>query len=306
MLSRRLLLQGAGGALLGGAGLGAYACGIEPGLRLDVTTYQMTPPGWPDGLRVKAVVIADIHACEPCMPVGRIRTIVAMANALAPEVTLLLGDFDAGHGLVTGPVFPEQWGEALAGLRAPGGIFAVLGNHDWWHGALPGLKPDGAQSVRRALVHAGICVLENEAVAVDHAGGRFWVAGLADQLATRLSARGYRGLDDLKGTLAHVVDEAPVLLLAHEPYIFHRVPRRVALTLCGHTHGGQVNLPLLSPWVDRTRLGTEHVYGHIVEGGRHMIISGGLGSSLAPVRFRRPPEIVVVTIGNAASLSRQA
>ena len=305
MLNRRLFLQGCGGLALAGTSFGAYAGGIEPGLRLVVTSYQVTPPGWPDGLQVRAAVVADIHACEPWMPVSRIRAIVAATNALAPDITLLLGDFNGGHRIVTGAVYPEQWGEALADLRAPAGVFSVLGNHDWWHGALPGLKADGAEAVRRSLRHAGIRVLENEAIPVAHDGRRLWIAGLADQMAERRTARGCRGLDDLKGTLAQVSDEAPVLLLAHEPYVFRRVPKRVALTLCGHTHGGQVNVPVLSPWWERTRLGTDHVYGHIAEQGRHMIISGGLGTSIAPIRFRRPPEIVLVTIGAAGGAAPQ-
>ena len=304
MLSRRLFLQGCGGLAFAGSGLAAYAGGIEPGLLLDVTAYQVTPPGWPDGLCVKAAVIADIHACEPWMPPARIRSIVAATNALAPDVTLLLGDFNGGHRFVTGPVYADQWGEALAGLRAPLGVHSVLGNHDWWHGALPGMKADDAESVRQALKHANIRVLENDVVALTKDGRPFWIAGLADQMTTHLTARGLRGLDDLRGTLAKVTDDAPVVLLAHEPYIFHRVPKRVALTLCGHTHGGQVNVPILSPWYNRTRLGTDHVYGHVVEHGRHMIISGGLGTSIAPIRFRRPPEIVIVTIGSPGAVAQ--
>lgn len=303
MLTRRLFLQGSGGLVLAGSSLGAYACGIEPGLRLDVTSYRVTPPGWPVDLELKCAVVADIHACDPWMSVDRIREIVAITNAMAPDIIVLLGDFNAGHRYVTGAVYAPQWGEVLESLKAPLGAYAILGNHDWWHGALPGMKADGADSVRRALRHAGIDVLENRSVPISHEGGSFWLAGLADQMAFRTGKRGHHGLDDLDGTLAQVTDGAPILLLAHEPYIFPRVPPRVSLTLCGHTHGGQVNVPILSPWYERTRMGTEHVYGHIVEDGRHMIISGGLGTSIAPVRFMRPPEIVMVTLGGVPAPS---
>lgn len=299
MLSRRLFVQGSGAVLLAGSGLAAYAGGIEPGLRLDVTTYRLTPPGWPADLELKCGIVADIHACEPWMSVDRIREIVAVTNALAPDITFILGDFNAGHKYVTGAVYPPQWGEVLAQLKAPLGVYAILGNHDWWHGALTKTPSDGAESIRRALKHANIRLLENDSISLPHRGHNFWVAGLADQMAVRLPGRGHRGYDDLGGTLAQVTDDAPVLLLAHEPYIFHKVPKRVSLTLCGHTHGGQVNLPILSHWWESHKMGTHNVYGHIIEDGRHMIISAGLGTSIAPIRFMRPPEVVLVTLGGA-------
>lgn len=306
MLSRRLFLRGSGGILLASSGLGAYAFGVEPGLRLDVTTYSLTPPGWPAGLQLKCGIVADIHACEPWMSVDRIREIVAVTNALAPDIIFVLGDFNAGHPYVTGAVYPPQWGEVLQDLKAPLGSYAILGNHDWWHGALVEMRSDGAEAVRRALKHAGIPILENRSVELSHLGFSFWIAGLADQMAIRTGRHGHRGLDDLQGTLAQVTDDAPIILLAHEPYVFPRVPNRVSLTLCGHTHGGQVNLPLLSPWWERTRMGTHNVYGHIVEDGRHMIISAGLGTSIAPVRFMRPPEVVLVTLGSAEAVDTTA
>lgn len=301
MLTRRLFLQGSAGLSTATGGLGAYACGVEPGLELFVTRYKLTPPGWPADLTLRCAVVADIHACEPWMSVGRIRDIVATTNALEPDLVVLLGDFNAGHRYVTGTVYPPQWGEALEGLKAPLGCYAILGNHDWWHGALPGMPARQAEPVRRALRHAAIPVLENHAIRLEKASKPFWVVGLADQIAVTVGPRRHRGLDDLEGALAQVTDAAPVLLLAHEPYIFPRVPERVSLTLCGHTHGGQVNVPLAGPWLDWGHSVDHYVYGHVVEGGRHMIISGGLGTSLVPVRFMRPPEIVLLTLGGDAA-----
>jgi predicted MPP superfamily phosphohydrolase len=104
------------------------------------------------------------------------------------------------------------------------------------------------------------------------------------------------GLDDLDGTLAQVNDGDPVVLLAHEPDIFPSVPPRVALTLSGHTHGGQVRLLGFAPVVP-SRFGDRYAYGHMVEDDRNLIVSGGLGCSLAPVRFGVPPEIVVIDLG---------
>jgi predicted MPP superfamily phosphohydrolase len=149
-------------------------------------------------------------------------------------------------------------------------------------------------------------VLENDAIPVRKGDQTFWVAGLGDQMAHLAGRHNFHGIDDLPATLAKVTDDAPVVLLAHEPFLFHRVPSRVALTLCGHTHGGQVNLPIISPIYERANFGTDKVYGHIVENDRHMIISGGLGTSIAPVRFMRPPEVVAVTLSSNGASSKPA
>jgi uncharacterized protein len=303
LLTRRHILQGAGALTLANAGFATYACVIEPGFRLDLTTYRLTPPNWTPGLQLKAALVADIHACEPLMSAARVRHIAEVTNSLNPDIIFLLGDFNAGHRYVTGPVYPEQWGEALSVLKAPLGIYAILGNHDWWHGALPGMPGDGGESVRRALRHADFRVLENESVRLAKDGQPFWVAGLGDQLAYPVGRRRFEGFDDLHGTLAQATDTAPVLLLAHEPFIFHRVPERVSLTICGHTHGGQINLPIVTERFTQAEFGMKQVYGHIVHGDRHMIISAGLGTSIAPIRLFRPPEIVLLTIGSESALA---
>jgi uncharacterized protein len=285
-----------GGFAWAAAGLGAYAFAFEEGLRLNVTSYHVTPPHWPDGLTLKVAVLADIHACEPWMPASRVRGIANLTNDLAPDIVFLLGDFSGGHRFVTGPVMPDDWGEALSVLKAPLGIYSVLGNHDWWHGALPGMPADGAEGVRRALRSAGIGVLENHALRVTKNGQPFWVAGLGDQMVERKGPRRFMGRDDLAGTMAQIKGQAPVILLAHEPAIFWRVPDRVSLTLCGHTHGGQVSLPVFTEDFMR-HYGCDFVYGHIVQRDRHLIISAGLGTTHVPVRFMRPPEVVELTIG---------
>jgi predicted MPP superfamily phosphohydrolase len=260
-----------------------------------VRRYAVVAPRWPAAMALRIGVIADIHACEPWMPAERVRAIAEQCNALAPDLVVLLGDFNAGHRYVTGPVMPAAWADALSVLRAPLGVHAILGNHDWWHGPVPGMR-GGPEEVRRALGSIAVRVLENEAVPIAHAGRRFWLAGLADQIAHPTMPPGRKGADDLPGTLRQVRDGAPVLMLAHEPYAFARMPDRVSLTLSGHTHGGQVVLPGLGPIVTPSR---RYNYGHIVEAGRHLIVSGGLGESGVPVRFGVPPEILEVAVTGA-------
>lgn len=297
MISRRAFLRWPTGLLLGAAGLGAYSIIIEPTFMLNVTRYRVTPKDWPAGLRLRLALISDLHAAEPWMPVSRIRTIAQVTNALAPDLILLLGDFSGGTYLSTGRVTPDQWGEALSVMKAPLGVHAVLGNHDWWHGPLPQDEPDEAEGVRTALKHMGARVYENDGIRLVKDGQPFWLLGLADQMAYFAGKSiGWRGRDDLDATLGLIGDNAPAILMAHEPFVFSRVPGRVALTVCGHTHGGQINLPLAGPVFAELRWKTTHIYGHIVEDDRHMVISGGLGESILPMRFMRPPEIVEVMV----------
>ena len=308
MVTRRTILKGLAGFVAGGVGLTGYAFGIEPLWRLAITRYRVTPAGWPAGLRLRLCVIADVHAGEPYMSADRIAAIVATANGLQPDVHLLLGDYAAGHKWQTRPVPAAEWAPIYGTLEAPLGVHAVLGNHDWWDDYAAQATGKGPVIGRRALERAGVPVYENDVVRLSKDGRPFWLAGLGDQIALlkgqRWRRNRFQGVDDLTGTLAKITDDEPVILMAHEPDIFPKVPPRVALTLSGHTHGGQVRLLGYSPMVP-SQFGNRYAYGHIVETAgrgladrpRDLIVSGGLGCSIMPVRFGVPPEIVVVELG---------
>ena len=300
MITRRGFMRLMGGSFLSMAALGAYAVGIEPMLLTHVKRYALTPPHWPEGLKLRVVALADIHACRPWMTPEHIASLVEDANALQPDVIVLLGDYIAGMRLVTGHVATQDWASALSGLKAPLGVKAILGNHDWWHDIFAQEAGAGPTVARKALEAVGIGVLENDALRLEKNGQGFWIAGLADQLALlpdKAKGRyGMTGLDDLDGTLAKVSDNAPIILLAHEPDIFPKVPWRVSLTLSGHTHGGQVRLFGYSPVVP-SAYGNRYAYGHVVENDRNLIVSGGLGFSIAPVRFGMRPEILQIDLG---------
>jgi predicted MPP superfamily phosphohydrolase len=310
MITRRGLLRGAAATLIGGVGLTGYAFGIEPHLRLRVARYRVQPKAWPTGLRLRIAVVADVHACEPWMGARRIQAIVTETNRLDTDVVLLLGDYVVGHRWVTDRVHSHVWARQLARLRAPLGVHAVLGNHDWWEDRTAQRRGGGPTFARLALEAAGIRVYENDAFRLVKDGQPFWLAGLGDQLALlpggRWGRARFAGVDDLPATLAKVTDEAPVVLMAHEPDIFPQVPERVALTLSGHTHGGQLRFFGYSPIVP-SRYGNRYAYGHIVESNsppaqvmqsnRHLIVSGGLGCSIVPLRLGVPPEVVLVDVG---------
>ena len=299
-ISRRRFLKTLGFSGAGMVGLSSYGFAIEASWRLDVTHYRVSPPDWPRGLELKIGVIADMHAGGPAMPAERIREIVEQTNALEADIVVLLGDFAASHKFKTRSVAPEVWAEALSELKAPLGVHAILGNHDWWDDVHAQRARKGPVLGRRMLERVGIPVYENDATRLVKNGRRFWLAGLGDQLAfiqrrRKRGRRKFQGVDDLAGTLAKVTDTAPVILLAHEPDIFPHVPGRVSLTLSGHTHGGQVRVLGFSPMVP-SRYGNRYAYGHIVEDDRHLIVSGGLGCSILPVRLGVPPEIVMVDV----------
>lgn len=300
MITRRGFFKVLGGGFAGVMALGGYAFAYEPLARFGIARYRLTPPGWTPGLKLRVVALADIHACEPWMPAGRIASICRQANALGGDVTVLLGDYAAGMNFVTRYVHSSEWAKALATLSAPLGVHAVMGNHDWWEDKTAQKNGGGPTFGHKALQDVGINVYSNRAIRLEKDGQGFWIAGLEDQLALVPGKKWQRqrmaGLDDLDGTLAQVNDGDPVVLLAHEPDIFPSVPPRVALTLSGHTHGGQVRLLGFAPVVP-SRFGDRYAYGHMVEDDRNLIVSGGLGCSLAPVRFGVPPEIVVIDLG---------
>jgi len=308
VLTRRQLIKGFAVTSAAVASCGGYAL-AEP-FRLAVTRYRFSPPGWPVGLKVKVAVVADIHACEPWMSGERVGQIVRRTNALAPDVTLLLGDFVVGHRLGRlGRVLEyKDWANPLSELKAPLGVHAVLGNHDWWedHGAQQ--RRQGPPRVRGVLENVGINVMENDAVRVEKDGQGFWIAGLGDQWAfwprdRRWRGRReipYEGVDDVQAMLGQITTQEPVLAMAHEPDAFATMPSRVSLTMSGHTHGGQVRILGFSPIVP-SRFGRRYAYGHIVEDGRHLIVSGGLGCSGLPIRFGVPPEIVLLELGSTAA-----
>lgn len=293
--SRRQVLTGLGATagLMGATSV--YGFGIEPLHRLVVTRYAPSLPGWKDGPPLRIAVLADFHVCEPFMPFDRVAEIVDATNALRPDLILMLGDYPAGK--VAWSKLPlSDFAKLVEGLRAPLGTYSVLGNHDWWDDHATQVAQGGTPQVRKFLEARGIPVLENDVLRLSKDGKPFWIAGLGDQEPFEGV---YRGIDDLPATLEKVTDDAPVLLMAHEPTIFPTVPSRVALTLSGHTHGGQIRLFGRSPAIRRV-CGLDLSYGHRVVDGRHIIISGGFGVSRIPVRIGVPPEIVMVELGQSA------
>jgi uncharacterized protein len=297
MLDRRRVLKTLAGLFWAVIGTSGYAVAWEPS-RQRVTRYGLTPRGWPEGRQLRLAIISDLHIGGPHVPLSRVTEIVAAANALKPDLTLLLGDFIASRTPHASDPPMRDWAGELARLSARSGVFAILGNHDWWHDVPTQKNRAGPTRVGQALQAAGITLLENRATRLETAAGPLWLAGLGDQIAFLPRVRGLpHGIDDLPGTLAQIADDgAPAIMMAHEPDAFARMPDRIALTLSGHTHGGQVRLFGWSPIVP-SRYGNRYAYGHVRQGGRDLIVSAGIGTSKLPIRFGVPPEIVLVELG---------
>jgi predicted MPP superfamily phosphohydrolase len=244
-----------------------------------IRELDLALPGWPpalDGLRV--ALVSDLHAGAPHVREARIERLVAALGARRPDLVLLLGDYVDPTVALGTRVAPGAVAARLGALRAPLGVVAVLGNHDW---------ADDGPGMRAALRAAGITVLENDAVP---AGDRLWVAGVEEARF---------GRPDVGRALRDVPDGAPVILLSHDPDVFPAVPARVALTVSGHLHGGQVGVPVVRRPFLPSRFGERYARGHVTEGGRHLFVTTGIGTTGLPVRLLAPPEAVVLALSPA-------
>ncbi|MFC6741749.1 metallophosphoesterase [Methylobacterium tardum] len=299
MLTRRGLLSRPAltGALVTAGGLisTGYAMAFEP-YRVQVTTYRLSPQGWPPGLRLRIALLTDFHAHPRCMGEAEIAAVVDRTNALAPDLTVLLGDYGSQSA---GPVPLETIAGILRNLTAPKGVYAIQGNHDWGDDREARRRGHGPTRTERALRASGIPFIENTAVQLD-LPVPLWLAGLESEDTPRAQEpfEWFR-LDTLTRTLRDVPVGEPVILLAHEPDVFALdLDPRVVLTLSGHTHGGQIRILGWSPWIP-SRYGLRYAYGHVVERGRDLVISAGLGSHFVagrPLRLGAPPEIVIVDL----------
>ncbi|HMG74611.1 MAG TPA: metallophosphoesterase [Pyrinomonadaceae bacterium] len=251
---------------------------IEPN-RLIVHPETIQIDNWPkelSGLRI--AVISDIHTGGPFIDDRKLQQIVAKTNALNPDLIVLLGDYMSPNSWHSHRVEPEVTAAALKSLKAPLGVYSVLGNHDWWY---------SGEKVRSAFEQNGIHILEDEVAEVRWRDRSFWLVGLAD-LWTRPQ--------HISQTIAQVPPGSTIMALTHNPNIFPSIPQRVQLLIAGHTHGGQVDLPLIGRPVAMSEPSEKYFAGHFFENGHHLFVTTGIGTSLFPVRFRVTPEIVILTI----------
>lgn len=259
--------------------LGLYAAWLEPS-SLRLSTYSVSQPSAQlKGLRI--AVISDLHGGAPFIDAAQIERVVTMTNAAKPDLVLLTGDYmtTGRSGIAAGHHMPiESMVARLKGLQAPLGVYAVLGNHDNW---------DDPGHIATAFRQAGIPVLENSRVMLPAPRQTVALVGIGDRYSHQSRPRD--ALADVK---------SGALCFSHSPDIFPMLPRACALTISGHTHGGQVWLPLLGrPAVARvSRYGQKYAIGAIHEQGKTLFVSPGIGTSGVPLRFGVPPEISLLTL----------
>lgn len=264
-------------------GLGIRAFLWEPET-LVVRRVEVVSPMW-TGEPLRVGVLTDVHGAGAHMSLARLESIIDELNAERPDIVLLLGDYAPGHVPAAERSADERAAvmetlPPLAKLRAPLGVWSVLGNHDWWY--------DG-EAIEKGLQAAGIRVLENARARIERPGGAFWLGGLADYESLRAKPSYGATLDGLEG-------DDPVIVMSHWPDAFATAPDRVAITFAGHSHCGQVNLPFFGRLMHASPGSEKWPCGLYSKGQGRLYVSGGVGVSIMPVRFNQPPEIAVVTL----------
>lgn len=232
---------------------------------------------WPaDAAPLRIALLSDLHVAGPDMPPDRLARIIAGVNAQHPDMILIAGDFVSDKRLATHRYSTAQAIAPLSRLTSAFGTFAVLGNHDHWR---------DAAMFRKALPKVGVSLLDNNAIEA----GPLTIIGIDDDFSSHADpARAFAAAQTMPG---------PRVVLTHSPDIIPELPERVTLVAAGHTHCGQISLPLVGPMATMSRYGRRFACGLIDDAGQPVIVGAGLGTSLAPLRIGAPPDYWIVTIG---------
>ena len=266
-------------------GFGAFICAlcliwgffIEPKM-LKTRHVSFDSPAW-DGPELRIGIITDIHIGGLHVSPKRVEQIAAQMMEHKPDIIILPGDFIDGHKARSdhSARFNTDVDEGLAHfsrLSAPYGVYATIGNHDEWY---------DTRYVHSQLTKAGVQVLDNGSAAPLEG---LCLVGLADA---------YTGAPDMKA-FDGCADNDFKLVAAHSADVVLLDMPRTGLLIAGHSHGGQINLPLLGRAVTSTKIGKPYAYGFSRHSETDLFVSAGVGTSILPARFRAPPEIVILTL----------
>jgi predicted MPP superfamily phosphohydrolase len=270
-------------AAVGVAAIAADSTLIEPN-RPRLIRKEIALRRWPDRLDGFTIALLSDFHYDRHFSIHPIRSAVETVNNLHPDLIALTGDFVSVHWLgsaAKGAADAEPCAELLGKLRAPHGVWSVLGNHDVFS------DPDRVTGALEAL---GIPILTNRSVAIEKEGARFWLAGVDDVLG---------GTADLPEALRGVPGQEAIVLMAHEPDYADYVARYpVDLQLSGHTHGGQVRIPFVGP-LYLPPLAKKYVWGLFKIRALTLYTNAGVGTVELPVRWNCPPEITFITMKKA-------
>lgn len=260
---------------------GAYGL-LYGRLNIEITRHRVKLSRLPkafEGLRIAQ--LSDIHI-GPFMTAEEVRKCVALTNELRPDLVALTGDF-----INWDPATQEPVVLALAGLKAPLGVFGCLGNHELW--------TDTEDSIARLFAAQHVRILRRESAPIGSQGATLNLLGVNFESRTRLGPPGGPVVRQYLAGAEHLVTPDTVnILLTHNPNAFDRAAELgIDLTLAGHTHGGQVNLEFIHPSLTPARLITDYVRGWFQKGAAQLYVNRGIGTFGVPIRFGSPPEITV-------------
>ena len=258
--------------------LTAWSFGFEPGW-LQQRQLTLAVANW-SGPPLSIAVAADLHVGAPHAGLPMLRKVVDQLNAGNPDLILLPGDFVI-QGVIGGQaVEPTLIAQELGRLKAPLGVFATLGNHDWWH--------NGTQ-IGQALEQNGIRVIENGAIPLSTTSGKIWLVGIGDDMTGHAQAA---------KAIAAAPADAQLIVMMHDPANAPDLPPQTLVAFAGHTHGGQVRLPFFGALITPGRAPRQHAYGWIPGAPAPTWVTSGVGTSILPVRFNCPPETVTLRLGS--------
>lgn len=270
----------------------SYSYFIEP-RQFVVVSETLSVPHWhPDLNGFRVVTIADIHTGSNYAPPERVRYVVEQANAQNADLIVLLGDYVSeskwdrearnkpeGTDRTELKVPVETIADSLKGLKAKYGVYAIIGNHDWYH---------NEQNIHRLLEDvAGINVLDNEIAEINVNGQTVRVWGIEDL---------YRNRRVPLDPFALLPEKKNIIAITHNPDSLLQTPEGFAIMFSGHTHGGQLNWPIFGP--KAVFNDPRFMDGHAIVDNKHVYVSSGVGTSVIPFRFQVPPEINVITLNS--------
>lgn len=274
----------------------AYGYFIEPH-RLVVKEAELKIKGWDkefDGLKI--VMLSDIHGGSNGVTEERLREIVQRVNEQNADIVVMLGDYvsetieDQPVAKVGLKMEMKTVADNLAGIKAKHGVFAVLGNHDGWY---------NDDIVAAEFTRIGYKVLRHEVAAIEKDGKRLRVFGMIDHLKLNKS------WTETSADAKKIVDasgEGNLIVLEHSPDLFPvitgelSISKELRLMLAGHTHGGQIWLPVFGRPVVPSTFGQKYAYGHLKQNDTDLYVTSGIGCSVLPFRFMVAPEVVVLTV----------
>ncbi len=263
--------------------------GIATRNNIEITKLTIVLPNLPPSFRGTTITLAsDIHA-GPYMTEGNLRNVVQKINELKSDIILLPGDFVTTHRNELPPII-----ETFHELRAPLGVYATTGNHEYYV---------DADLVSRGIEECGIKMMRNENFAIEKNGEKLHILAVddkdADDIVPYLEGEPAEHID---ATYRGVPENAATILMNHKPYRFDEYAKTgIGLMLSGHTHGGQIVFARIGETnFSFSRFASHYVEGHFekMNDGKHsqMYVTRGIGTVGLPMRFNCPPEITQITL----------